>query len=200
MKKPLIAVDIDDVLAQGTESLRLEVKKRLGINLLPEAYAVPGDYWHYYERVWEANGVADRVNFTELSLQMVADQSHILPFTNAFEVLTKLSRKYDLIVITARDLSWEPATRAWIAVHFPNIFSDIYFAGRKDSKKTKGEICAELGASWLIDDNIDHAHTALEQGITVVLFGDYGWHKQRDIHEDVVRCKDWRAVQRYFDE
>lgn len=200
MKKPTIAIDIDDVLAQGTESLRLEVNKRLGVHLLPEHYRIPGDYWHYYETVWKVNGLSELITMEELNPQMVEDQSHVPPFKQARAVLNKLTKNYRLIVVTARKLEWEPATQRWLAMHFPNVFDGLYFAGHyEESHQTKGELCRELGAQWLIDDNVGHAETALEQGIKVVLFGDYGWHKNKEIHKDIVRCKDWPAVLEYFD-
>lgn len=200
MGKPIIAIDIDDVLAQGTESLRLEVNKRLGVDLRPEHYAVPGDYWGYYEQVWQAHGLGGRITMEELDPQMVKDQSHVPPFEQAREVLQHLLKKYRLIVVTARNIDWEFATKEWLASHFPDIFESIYFAGHHDgSKQTKGELCQELGARWLIDDNIGHAQTALEKGIQVILFGEYGWHTGKEVHEEIKRCKDWQAVREHFD-
>lgn len=198
MKQPTIAIDIDDVLAQGTESIRLQVNKLLGINLQPEHYAIPGDYWRYYERVWTEHGIANKVDWSVLDAQMVIDQSHMPAFPEARRVLGELAKKYKLVVVTARNISWEAATKVWLDTQFPGVFSGVFFAGRLDSPKSKGEICAELGVSWLIDDNVDHAHTAVEQGVKVILFGDYGWHKGREIHETVVRCKDWQDVSDYL--
>lgn len=199
MSKPIIAIDIDDVLARGTESLRLEVNKRLGVDLQPEHYAIPGEYWDYYERVWEANGLSGRITMEELNPQMVADQSHVPPFDEAREVLKKLSKKYRLVIVTARNLDWEPATQRWLDAHFPHTFDCVHFAGNYASTQTKGDLCRKLGAEWLIDDNVGHAETALEQGIKVVLFGDYGWQKDIEIHKDIVRCRNWAAVLEYFD-
>lgn len=199
MGKAIIAIDIDDVLAKGTESLRREVNRRLGVDLQPEHYSIPGEYWGYYERVWQENGLGGRITMEELNPQMVEDQSHVPPFDEARVVLRKLLQRYRLVVVTARNPDWRPATERWLQGHFSDVFEGIYFAGNHSSVQTKGELCMELGAEWLIDDNIGHAHTALECGINVVLFGDYGWHKGLEVHEDVARCKDWAAVGKYFD-
>lgn len=198
MPKPIIAVDIDDVLAQGTESLRLEVNQRLGVDLTPDHYSVPGEYWGYYESIWEKNGLSGRITMEELNPRMVEDQSHISPFKQAREVLQELALKFQLVVVTARKAEWETATLYWLDLHFPRTFTDIYFAGRRTEKQTKGDLCKELGVEWLIDDNVTHAQSALECGIKVILFGEYGWHKETDIHDDIVRCKDWAAVDEYF--
>lgn len=200
MHKPTIAIDIDDVLAQGTESLRLQVNQRLGVNLTPEHYRIPGSYRRYYETVWKEHGILERIDWEELNSQMLIDQSHVPVVPKAAATLRKLKRTYDLVVITARETTWEAATRDWVEAQFPGIFSTVHFAGRHDgTTKPKGELCVELGAAWLIDDNVEHAHTALERGIQVLLFGSYGWHKNIEIHKDVVRCKDWTAVLEYFD-
>lgn len=200
MGKPIIAIDIDDVLAQGTESLRLQVNQRLGVNLTPEHYQIPGSYRRYYETVWKEHGILDRIDWEELNSQMVVDQSHVPVVLEAAAVLRRLKRKYDLVVVTAREATWGAATREWVEKQFPDTFLAVHFAGRHDgTTETKGELCAGLGAGWLIDDNVEHAHTALEQGIKVLLFGSYGWHKNIEIHKDIVRCKDWAAVAEYFD-
>jgi len=199
MSKPVIAVDIDDVLVQGTESLRQRVNDLLGINLSPEDYAVPGGYSSYYEQVWQAHGVADQIQWADLDAEMVRDQSHMLAVEGAYHVLKKLSRRYKLVVVTARNISWEPATAVWLAARYPNIFSGVYFAGDSTHSQSKGDLCKEVGADWLIDDNPDHAASALKVDVKVLLFGDYGWHKHTTMPENAVRCKDWAAVQEYFD-
>lgn len=198
MNKLTIAVDIDDVLARGTESLRLEVNKRLGVNLLPEHYAVPGEYWGYYEQVWRENGLEGRVSLDTFDSQMAADQSHVPPFEQAKDVISELQKKYRLLVVTARNVDAESATNRWLNAHFPNVFDGVHFAGR-EPRQTKGELCHALGVDWLIDDNVGHADSARAYGIRVLLFGDYGWHKKAEIHDDIIRCQDWRAVKEYFD-
>jgi 5'(3')-deoxyribonucleotidase len=199
MSKQVIAIDIDDVLAQGTESLRLEVNKRLGVDLQPHHYAVPGDFWGYYESVWRKNGLGGRITMEELNPQMVEDQSHVAPFESAYAVLSELSNDYKLVVVTSRDEAWRPATERWLESYFGGLFSGLYFAGRRStSQKTKGELCNYLKAKWLIDDNVGHAQTAIDSGVTAILFGEYGWHLETDIHTDIVRCRNWSEVLEYF--
>ena len=198
MNRPIIAVDIDDVLANSTDSLRREVNKRLGVDLQPEHYRVPGEYWAYYERVWQAHGLGGQITMDELDPQMKADQSHVFPHDNAYDVLQELSKRFKLVVVTSRNQLWEKATAVWLERHFPGVFSDLLFAGRHDVERpqTKGEMCREVGASWLIDDNIGHCQTALDAGVKVVLFGSYGWHL--NVPDTMVRCSDWHAVKEYF--
>ncbi len=200
MKKPIIAIDIDDVLADSTEALRLVVNKAAGVNLSREHYRVPGEYHQYYERVWEQHNLTDKVLMAELLPQMERDQSHISPYVDAKETLKTLQLFYDFVIVTARDLSWEQATHGWLDTHYPNVFSKVLFGGSTDQggRKTKGQLCLESGASWLIDDNIEHCNSAKAVGIQAVLFGDYGWHYS--IEHDIETCKDWKAVERFFND
>lgn len=197
MSRKVIAIDVDDVLADSTEALRLEVNKRRGVELSSEHYKVPGEYWGYYERVWHDNDV--RITMAELNPQMVHDQSHVLAYNQAFEVLTGLSERYELVVVTAREPSWETATHRWLNQEFPGLFSQVLFAGGKTGlrNKSKGQLCVDVGASFLIDDNVEQAKTALERNLEVILFGTYGWHQ--NIPANIVRCNNWIEVKEYFD-
>lgn len=200
MKKPIIAVDIDDVLANSTESLRQEVNKRLGVELSPEDYLTPGDYNAYYENVWRAHGLEGRLTMDELDPQMKADQSHVLPHLHAADVLEQLKSKYEFIIVTGRSSNWREATERWLDKYFSDIFSKVLFGDGYEGlrHKSKGELCAENGAAWLIDDNVEHARSARDKGVKVILFGQYGWHHKAPA--EMTRCKDWAAVLEYFDE
>lgn len=199
MSKPIIAFDLDDVLADSTEFWRVEINKRTGLNLSVEHYRVPGDYWQYYENVWRTHKIDHLISIPDIDAQIVNDQSKIRVYADSLEVLTQLSKAYDLVVVTARNGDQKPETEKWLRQNFPDIFSHVVFADGHVglAVKNKGDICKEIGASWLVDDNPDHCKDAVDKGITAVLFGEYGWH--RNIPSDVVACKDWLAIGEYFD-
>lgn len=47
-----IAIDVDDVIADATESVRLVANSYPGINLTPDNYrSVEAEYWGYYTEV-----------------------------------------------------------------------------------------------------------------------------------------------------
>jgi 5'(3')-deoxyribonucleotidase len=198
MKKPVIAVDIDDVIADSTDSFRREANKRFGVELTKEHYQVEGDYWGYYERVWRSHGLGNQISHDDLGDEMVKDQSHVPLLAGASIALAELSGKFDIVLITSRDPKWEAATHKWLNEHFGDLFRGIYFAEKDSNKRTKGEICVNLGAFWLIDDNPEHCQSALDKGVKSILFGQYGWHHSAPAN--MVRCKDWPAVLEYFDD
>lgn len=199
MSKPIIAIDIDDVLADSTEALRLVVNKRLGVNLSKEDYQTPGDYWNHYNDVWKRHGLEGRISLDDIEPMMVVNQAHVSPHDGALQALIKLSTRHTLIIVTSRPPSWRAATERWLDEHFPDIFEKVLFTREsKDSEHvSKGQICAENNVSWLIDDNVDHAQSAADEEVGVILFGDYGWHHKVPPHFH--RCKDWKQVLEYFD-
>jgi 5'(3')-deoxyribonucleotidase len=194
--KGVIAIDVDDVLANSTDAFRKVVNERLNIKLSPDDYRIQADYDRYYEEVWEQNGLGNRVDYADFEPGMVQDQSHIQPHQGALPVLRKLAKTYRLIVVTSRPASWRKATDTWLERYFPDRFDEVFFTDEADGK-TKGQLCKEYNAGWLVDDNVDHAQSAVDAGLEVILFGDYGWHHKAPAHFH--RCHDWAAVQEYFD-
>lgn len=196
--RKLIAIDIDDTIADSTESLRLLVNRRTGVSLTQEAYRIKGDYWGYYERVWEANNIADRASYDDFANEMVDDQSHVPLLPGAEFAINELASQYDIVLLTARDKTWEKATRRWLSDNLGDHDIDIHFtSAHKDEREmTKGQLCRHLNAEILIDDNVEHCQSAINEGVQALLFGNYGWH--HDAPDTLKRCKDWQAVLDFF--
>lgn len=116
------------------------------------------------------------------------------------EALAWLKRYFDLIIVTAREAEFASATHAWLERHFPDIFHDVAFVTTWTGsvKDSKADICRELRAEYLIDDNIQHLQLASEAGIKGLLFGDYGWSKNKELPPRTVRVADWKAVKEFF--
>lgn len=198
--KQTIAIDIDDVLASSTDLIRLAANKATGLSLEPHHYAVPGPYWSYYEHVLETNGITDKNEQKRIIDDWIANHSDAEPVQGAIDALTALSQWYTIVLITARDPKIRDNTELWLKKHFTGLYDDLYVIGNHkvvDKPKSKGEVCAEVGASWLVDDNPQHCLSAVDYGVDAILFGEYGWHF--DAPDHLARCKDWPAVLEYFD-
>lgn len=196
--RPVIAIDIDDTIADSTESLRRLVNRRWGVSLTKEDYRIPGNYRKYYEYVWSHHGLADKISYAELEEEMVIDQSHVTLMAGVEEAIHELQKTANLIFITARHVSWEQATREWFRNVLAHDDIELYFSEGMSNvgARTKGELCKQLGATWLIDDNPTHLLTATEENIRAVLFGEYGWHIGE--LQGMAKCKDWSQVVEYF--
>ncbi len=198
MTRERIAFDIDDVLANTTDALRIYVNENTGLNLSKDDYKVPATYWGYYEHVWSAAGIHDHSWIHRFHEQMGRDQSNIRPVEGSEQTVNVLSRDFDLVAVTSRELFMEQETKRWVHQHFGGVFEDIVLLGHiHTAKQTKGDACKELDAQYLFDDNLGHCQSAQAVGATGILFGDYGWHEEdRDVRID--RCKDMPAVLEYF--
>ena len=124
MEKPIIAVDIDDVLSQSSQKF-VEVSNALwGHQLKPE------DYNEDWSKVW---GVSVKVARNRSDLLhangLFGDTDS---FSEALPVLRELAKKYRLVVSTSRRTSIEKLTREWLEKHFTVIFDGVFFAGIYD--------------------------------------------------------------------
>lgn len=201
MPKKTIAIDIDDVVADTTEALRITANELLPSNLQlsKERYKVKGEYWGYYESVWRANKVDELVSFERLHDDMAVSQDHVNVIVGAEAALKQLSEKYLLVAVTSRRVQWVNSTHEWLEKQFPGYFRDVVFVHHDNSDgRTKGDVCRDIGATWLIDDNPEHCLTAEKAGTQPILFGEYGW-TEPGLSKGFVYCKDWWAVLEYFD-
>ncbi len=198
MTKPTIAIDIDDVLADQAESFIAYSNKTWGTNLIID------DYTEHWVDLW-------KVDLAEIESR--ADQYHesgtmgtFAHKSDALPVLMKLRESYRLVIVTSRRTRVKDETLGWIEKNFAGIFDEVHFAGffdtaRKDRwKLTKADIVTELGAQYLIDDQLKHCFATASAGIETILFGDYTWNQVHEaMPESVTRCKTWEEVGAYFE-
>ena len=126
----------------------------------------------------------------------VISESHkgIPPMEGATGVLNRLSKKYELIIITARDKAEIDAVQYLIEKHFGNIFSSVHFLYDNGVKeKTKGQLCKDLEIDFFIDDSITNVQNTSEAGITTFLF-DAPWN--RDFSDsNITRVHSWKEIE-----
>jgi len=196
--KPVIAVDIDDVIAAHAPAFIAYTNEKWGTHL------TINDYQDHWGEVW-------KVDFEEREKR--AEEYHRTDYIGTYGViggasatLGKLRDKYKLVILTTRRRSIEQLTRDWIEKYYPGIFDDVVFAGffdnptRSSIHMTKGELAEQIGAGYLIDDQLKHCLAATEAGIKALLFGDYPWNQTDNLPEDITRVRNWQEVLEYFNE
>jgi uncharacterized HAD superfamily protein len=197
MNKPIIAVDIDDVIAANAQGFVDWSNSRYGTSLSVDDY---DDRWAL---VWRVEH--DEAERRALEYHASGHISTYNQIDGAYPVLKKLSESYKLILITARRISINQLTRDWINKYYPNIFEDIIFAGFFDAptpeslKMTKAETAKQHLADYLIDDQLKHCLAASEVGITALLFGNYSWNQNEELPNNVIRISDWPSILDYFE-
>ena len=143
------------------------------------------------------------------NLQMPFFQSEhfrdgVAPVGGARESLERLRRAgCDLVVVTSRQHCIEEQTRQWLEAHFPGIFSEVHFGNHfalEGASRRKSEICRDVGAHVLVDDNPQYALDCAEAGVEVMLFDwerRYPWSKALGAgeHERVRPVPTWRDAE-----
>ena len=84
-------------------------------------------------------------------------------------------------------------TQRMIDAYFRGSFKSIEHVG---PDRPKGEVCAEIDADILVDDNLHNLEGARQNGVPhLLMFGNYPWQVFQDIEvSGLVQCKDWERV------
>jgi len=201
--KPIIVVDIDDVLGDYMAMVVDYGNARYGMNLTHDDGSENwGEMFGVSQEEW-LNGFEDFCAETEW-------YKHEKSIKNAREVLEKLRERFQLVVVTSRGISLKQDTLEWLEKNYGGVVDEVIFAGifdgaeRRDkdlhvlARLTKADKLQEIGASYFIDDQPKHVNAAAECGIKSLLFGDYGWNRDAEIVDGVTRVADWEGVADYF--
>lgn len=189
--KPLIAIDIDEVLFGFTERFVAFHNRR---------YQTDFALHHMTSMSFHTvlGGTPDDDLRKVEEFQLGEGNLDGEPVPESIEVLGRLKTDYELVIVTARQSSIEQQTRSWLERTFPDTFSDIHFANYWDEnrpRRTKGDVCRDLGVQIIVDDQPSYINDCLEHGVTGLLFGDYPWNQVVVDHPKVRRVKDWREVE-----
>jgi 5'(3')-deoxyribonucleotidase len=206
MKRPILAIDIDDVLSVTAESFIAFSNERWGTNLTLDNYT---EHWaEMWQVEYGTQEFADRV--------VIVNESKIFGQyarkSSAEQVLQKLHTKFRIVAVTSRRKLIATETRAWIGEHFKGVIDEILFAGIYDTdddspetvherlRATKADILSKLQADYFIDDHPKHCVAAASIGVPTIVFGHYPWNKDIKLSKGMTRCADWPEVERYFQE
>ncbi|MDQ5885809.1 MAG: hypothetical protein QG628_206 [Patescibacteria group bacterium] len=200
MKKQVIAVDLDDVLASSASAFVEYSNKKWGTNLEVDDYS---EHWAQMWGIDIAEALKRRDHIYEQQVQI-----KLRSMDNAKDVLVHLARNYRLIIVTSRPIVLQKGTIEWIEKYYKGLFEDIHFAGIWDGKHsldhantlTKASIIQELRADYFIDDHPKHCFAVAEAGVQSILFGDYSWSRGLKLPERVTRAENWNAIKEYFDD
>jgi len=200
VSKKTIAIDIDDVLSKSADGFIKYSNERWGLNLRTE------DYEERWAVMWGTDSTETESRAVEFHDSGVVRD--YVPDAEAAQVLSRLAKKYKLVVVTSRRVVLKWWTQEWLEKHFAGMFAEVHFAGfydnlddnlkQKHHLGTKGEIAHRVGADYLIDDQLKHVVTAAELGVKAILFGSYKWNQVSNLPQAVTRCKNWKEIEEYF--
>jgi 5'(3')-deoxyribonucleotidase len=201
--KPIIIVDIDDVISDYASSVVRFARRKYDKNFTHDKMSENwGEMFNITPREW----------LKSYEQFLIEERFYKDPpiIDGAFGTLDKLKPEFSLVVLTSRPMFMRDDTLKWLGDNFPGIFNETLFANIYDkynddgsnlstlTKHTKAEMCQEIGAAYLIDDQPKHCNGAAKIGVKSLLFGDYSWNRNVEIVDGVVRVADWSKVADYF--
>jgi len=184
-----IGIDLDEVIADFLPALIEYHNTTYGTHLNREQFQ---SY-----KFWENWG-----GTREEAIQKVYDFhqtpyfKNIKPVMGVQETIDILKQNHELFVITSRQDKVAEATKEWIAQHFPNTFSGVYFANHYSQTGepiTKNKICDSLGIDIMIEDSPEYALECFQPNRKIFLI-NCPWNKDTDLPEEVFRVNSWEEI------
>jgi uncharacterized HAD superfamily protein len=195
LNKPVIALDIDDVLINSADLLMEDYNRRFGTSLTRA---------DYYSKDISKFGVshydlaADR--FREFQESKAFTDAEAIQ--EAIESVFKLAPYYEFVGVTSRPEFIKSQTNKWIGKRFGTNISRIihtsFVMGRSDhvgTVLTKADVCEKINASYLIEDHLHHAVPVAENGTRVFLI-DQIWNQSDDLPATITRVHSWTEIER----
>ena len=194
-----IAVDVDEVLGRFVHSLNAFCLERYG-----SLYHVNDYHVYDFAKVWNCSQDESNKRVHEFfTSRHFREGIEVIP--GSYESLLRLQQEFELVVVTSRQHVIEQHTVEWLEEHFPGIFDAVHFGNHfalEGTSRKKSEICREIGAHVLVDDNPWYAMECACAGIQVLLYDwneAYPWSKtdggHGPVHENITRVRDWHEVE-----
>ena len=191
-QRPLLATDLDDVLFGFTSHFFEWHNRRYGTDLSLEALARARYLFEAWGGTREEAVERMRAFFDEV------DVLGLEPLEGAVDCLGALGHRYDLAVVSAKDPAYEAVTLEWVERYFSGVFDQVILgighSERGEGAVTKVEVCRDLGAAVIIDDQLGHLAGAATFGIRPWLFGNYPWNRGEELPDSVRRAANWREL------
>lgn len=184
-----IAIDIDEVIYPFSDTVLSYLSDRVGVVTPLELY---GDI------TATESGIPDKVLTQHVhDFQLSHHSLAPSPIHGAVSAIDVMSRDHDLVLLTSRDPSLKPITHKWLGGHFGDQhFQDVIFVGNHwmgGVKKTKADVCREIDARYLIEDQPRYVELFNEHPTTVIFFGEYDWNRDY-VNKSAIRAKNWTDV------
>lgn len=98
-----------------------------------------------------------------------------------------MGHQHELCIVTSRQHVIRDVTMEWLDRHFGlHLFSGVHFGNHfsmTGASRSKSEICMDIGAHVLVDDNPSYAFDCASHGVHVLLFNwdlRYPWSQVPD--------------------
>ena len=185
----LIAIDIDEVLADTLNHFIFLYNQKFKTSFKRDDF--------YTFDWWEVLGL-EKDRFKAIYEKMVAQGffQNIQTIKGAQDGVKELQKDYSLAIVTGRPKSMTEITKAWLAKNFAGSFSQFYFTKEVilgPNKKPKHDICQQIGAKVILEDEFEFAEDCAQGHIQVLLF-DNPWNRAFKMPSYMIRVYSWEDI------
>lgn len=194
LEKHTIAVDLDDVLFDFIGYFFEWHNQQYGTEIEREDMGMGRLIWDVWDGTKEE--AAERIP----TFFQDVDMFSMPPMEGAVKALNRLKERFRMYVISARDTSAVKVSESWIEKYFSGVFEEVHLgiANPMDQGEgvSKAEMCVQVGAKLLIDDQIVHARECANLGIKLLVLGDNPWSRERTLPLNSYRVRNWIAAEK----
>ncbi|MEO7904625.1 MAG: HAD family hydrolase [Candidatus Saccharimonadales bacterium] len=182
-----IGIDCDDVLVATAEKSVAFFNERYGNHLtLDDMFQMP---------TIEKYGTTDiRIVLARVA-EFTQEMAGELPLIDgAYDAIDGWKRQgVGLHMITGRSAPTQDATLQALRRDFCDAFTSYEFTDslNPETKRSKRDVCLELGTVAMIDDLIIND---LPGATTGMVFGNYPWNRNKDLPDNAVRVPNWEVA------
>lgn len=178
-----IGIDLDDVIFEFTREILKVVEevhgKKFGFEEV-NSYSFHNVFDLSLEEIIEIIKGIDMVNLPLIE--------------GAKDSILKLSKMNEIYFITSR--VFKEGTEESLEKHFSELKYELFFSSNPHAGtvgKDKGEICKEIGVSFMVEDSPKHAMICAEKGIKTFLI-EKPWNLNLIEHENLIKVKSWDEI------
>ncbi len=172
MKKPVLGLDLDDVLMDFNRSLADWHNAHHGTSYCREDIVS-----YQLSELWGTT----RDESVRRICEFYHSPEHAVArcMSGAEFVLPELEEQYEVVVISARPERARGETLAWLEGHFPTLVDKLHLTNRFDMgpELLKSEICKRLGVETFVDDAPMH-HEDVSRVVTTSLLFEAPWNRE----------------------
>ena len=187
--KPVFGVDIDDVLVQCAVALCVYLNKKHEYTITKSDLTT----FHFHKLLGVSHEDAGKLIYP---FHFSEEHDNCMPIVGAHEAIARLTKMRRPVAITAR----LPATRAntilLVERLFPGVFTEFHFTGCERPElphRSKGDVCIEIGAEFMVDDALHNAQSVGEKGVPVYML-DNPWNQCAVLPPNTIRMPHWDDI------
>ncbi len=186
----VIGVDFDDVIVSTNESMALWHNRVYGTS-----YKLKDILSWELSHLWGCalEETIQRIHEFFSSVEHHSTEQ-VYGAVDALEILNERN----LQIITARPMDFEQVTIRLAERHIPFLIDRFNFINaltfEKVPKRTKAEVCIDLGVEVFIEDNLDYAHNVAAVADIPVLLFDRPWNQSDDLPANIYRVYSWNDI------